>query len=89
MDLDKPDKVVLIEVYQVRLLQSWCLFSEAVTNNARQNAVGMSVVDGDYWNELKRYNLTELYSHASKQGREEAKPSVDEGAKPSDAEDKS
>lgn len=28
-----------------------------------QTVCGMSVVDGD-WDELKRYNLTELYSQA-------------------------
>jgi tRNA acetyltransferase TAN1 len=28
----------------------------------------MSVVDGDYWNELKKYNLTELYCHANQEG---------------------
>lgn len=56
VDLEKPDKVIIVEVYQ--------------------NACGMSVVDGDYWNELKRYNLTELYSHANNQGQEEEKPSA-------------
>jgi len=33
----------------------------------------MSVVDGDYWNELKKYNLTELYTQANAQGREQEK----------------
>ncbi|OIW26548.1 hypothetical protein CONLIGDRAFT_634815 [Coniochaeta ligniaria NRRL 30616] len=56
VDLEKPDKVILVEVYQ--------------------NAVGMSIVDGDYWNELKKYNLTELYSQANNQGQEEGKPSA-------------
>ncbi|KAH8903280.1 hypothetical protein BR93DRAFT_931304 [Coniochaeta sp. PMI_546] len=56
VDLEKPDKVILVEVYQ--------------------NACGMSIVDGDYWNELKKYNLTELYSQANNQGREEQKPSA-------------
>lgn len=43
---------------------------------ALQNACGMSIVDGDYWNELKKYNLTELYSQANNQGQEEEKPSA-------------
>ncbi|KAB5518746.1 hypothetical protein GE09DRAFT_1195429 [Coniochaeta sp. 2T2.1] len=54
VNLENPDKVILIEVYQ--------------------NAVGMSVVDGDYWTELRRYNLTELYSQANNQGEDEEKP---------------
>jgi tRNA acetyltransferase TAN1 len=36
----------------------------------------MSVVDGDYWSELKRYNLTELYSHANNQGQLEENPAA-------------
>ncbi|KAB5542655.1 hypothetical protein GE09DRAFT_1225577 [Coniochaeta sp. 2T2.1] len=53
VNLENPEKVILIEVYQ--------------------NAVGMSVVDGDYWTELRRYNLTELYSQANNQGEDEEK----------------
>jgi tRNA acetyltransferase TAN1 len=35
----------------------------------------MSVVDGDYWNELRKYNLTELYSQANNQGQADEKSS--------------
>lgn len=39
----------------------------------------MSVVDGDYWNDLKKYNLTELYTQANNQGQgEEKAPAVAE-----------
>jgi tRNA acetyltransferase TAN1 len=34
----------------------------------------MSVVDGDYWDELKKYNLTELYSQSNNQGKGGKKP---------------
>lgn len=57
VNLEKPDKVVLIEVYQ--------------------NSCGISVVDGEYWDELKKYNLTELYGFAHKQ-RDEQKNQTQE-----------
>ncbi|KAF7545960.1 hypothetical protein G7046_g9446 [Stylonectria norvegica] len=41
VNLGKPDKVVLVEIYQ--------------------NHCGISVVDGKEWEELKRYNMNELY----------------------------
>ena len=36
----------------------------------------MSVVDGDYWTELRKYNLTELYSQANNQGEDKGKPTT-------------
>ncbi|EXV06243.1 THUMP domain protein [Metarhizium robertsii] len=42
VNLSKPDKVILVEIFQL-----FC---------------GISVVDGKEWEELKRYNMNELYS---------------------------
>ncbi|KHO01096.1 THUMP domain containing protein [Metarhizium album ARSEF 1941] len=42
VNLGKPDKVILVEIFQL-----FC---------------GISVVDGKEWEELKRYNMNELYS---------------------------
>jgi tRNA acetyltransferase TAN1 len=67
VNLEKPDKVILIEVYQ--------------------NSCGISVVDGDYWDDLKKYNLTELYGFAHKQ-RDEQKNQPQEGEKAQSTEDK-
>ncbi|KAK8069229.1 hypothetical protein PG994_005845 [Apiospora phragmitis] len=44
VDLTKPDKFILVEIFQ-----TFC---------------GMSVVEGD-WNDLKRYNIRELYEAAT------------------------
>ncbi|KAK6952671.1 hypothetical protein Daesc_004962 [Daldinia eschscholtzii] len=51
VNLTSPDKVILIDIYQIR------------TNKSRQTFCGMSVVDGD-WDSLKRYNLHEIYLSA-------------------------
>ncbi|GAO15825.1 hypothetical protein UVI_02021110 [Ustilaginoidea virens] len=42
VNLGKPDKVILIEIFQL-----FC---------------GVSVVDGEEWEALKRYNMNALYS---------------------------
>lgn len=67
VNLEKPDKVILIEVYQ--------------------NSCGISVVDGDYWDELRKYNLTELYSFAHKR-RDEQRNQPQEGEKTQSSEEK-
>ena len=45
VDLSNPDKVILVEVYQL--------------------VCGLSVVDGGQWEQLKRYNVNEMYKLAS------------------------
>lgn len=62
VSLEKPDKVILIEVYQ--------------------NACGLSVVDGDYWDELRKYNLTELYGLANKERGEKKAQEGEDKAQP-------
>lgn len=61
VNLTSPDKVILIDIYQVSTeVQSPSMTPER-TSNSPQSVCGMSVVDGG-WDELKRYNLTELYT---------------------------
>jgi tRNA acetyltransferase TAN1 len=63
VNLSSPDKVILVDIYQV---SNGGTVPNSVLNgptNSWQTVCGMSVVDGD-WDELKRYNLTELYSQA-------------------------
>ncbi|PHH69361.1 hypothetical protein CDD83_5757 [Cordyceps sp. RAO-2017] len=55
VNLGKPDKVILVEVFQL-----YC---------------GISVVDGDEWEALKRYNINALYGmtqvrHAVQEGKQ-------------------
>lgn len=71
VNLDNPDKVILVEIYQVRLQRPMLLHWPAsvrvdfnMSSNQKQ-VCGMSVVPGD-WDKLKRFNLTELYNHKTK-----------------------
>jgi tRNA acetyltransferase TAN1 len=61
VNLTLPDKVILIDIYQVSTEVHSPSTATERTSNSRQSVCGMSVVDGD-WDELKRYNLTELYT---------------------------
>ncbi|KAI3319942.1 hypothetical protein HD806DRAFT_508421 [Xylariaceae sp. AK1471] len=61
VDLNNPDKVIIIEIFQ-----TFC---------------GMSVVGKD-WEAMKRYNIHELYSLASKKARDPREPK-----KPADSEE--
>lgn len=67
VDLTKPDKTILIEVYQ--------------------NVCGLAVVDSK-WDELKRYNLNELYTPTEQRRKEaaEAEAAGGEGAEKKDEE---
>lgn len=47
VNLGKPDKVILVEIFQLFF--------------------GISVVDGQEWERLKRYNLNALYGQSTKQ----------------------
>ena len=83
VNLTKPDKVILVEIYQVCYYpqlstfpkapksMSWhavirYTFVEPLANSWTKTVCGMSVVPGD-WEELKRYNLAELYQPAPKE----------------------
>lgn len=78
VSLEKPDKVILIEVYQVSLPSIDSQRQRGPANRNEQNACGMSVVDGDYWDDLRKYNLTELYGLANKErGQEKAQAAED------------
>lgn len=71
VNLGAPDKVILLEIYQVRFksaspLKAWILTC------SMQTVCGISVVPGD-WDTLKRYNLTELYKQAGSLKAESAK----------------
>lgn len=91
VDLTKPEKVIIVEIYQVNTItsndqlsvssgrlpsggiafswqfaQATCLFLSILTHfGVRQTICGMSVVEAD-WENLKRYNLTEIYQQTSK-----------------------
>lgn len=65
VNLNKPDKVVLIEIFQVSHTISSPPLSgsrELARTNETKLFCGMSVVDGKEWEELKRYNMDALYS---------------------------
>lgn len=68
VNLKAPDKVILVDVYQVTLQKlepgPYLLLRVGLLTET-QNVCGMSVVDGD-WEDLKRYNLSELYTLGSK-----------------------
>jgi tRNA acetyltransferase TAN1 len=59
VDLKKPDKVILIDIFRVRLLHD-CLHLRDILTRSKKATCGMSVVDGD-WEQLRKYNLSELY----------------------------
>jgi tRNA acetyltransferase TAN1 len=67
VNLTSPDRVIIVEIYQVRLglmgvpAMGRCtdIISRLLTH-VSQTVCGMSVVGGD-WEELKRFNLAELY----------------------------
>ena len=91
VDLTKPEKVIIVEIYQVITLtsndqisvstmeiaiqrhrlfmavhSSSYLFLSILTHfGVRQTICGMSVVEAD-WENLKRYNLAEIYQQTSK-----------------------
>jgi tRNA acetyltransferase TAN1 len=78
VSLEKPDKVILIEVYQVCATDIAFPCTTQSADRNEQNACGMSVVDGDYWDDLRKYNLTELYGLANKErGQEKAQAGED------------
>jgi len=63
VNLKAPDKVILIDIYQVSQTLSHYLtiiMLRVARLTGMQNVCGMSVVDGD-WEALRKYNLTELY----------------------------
>ncbi|CEI40173.1 hypothetical protein FVEN_g1343 [Fusarium venenatum] len=60
VNLNNPDKVVLVEIFQ-----TFC---------------GVSVVDGKESEELKRYNLNELYKVALDEKKKESKPAAEKEA---------
>ena len=62
VNLTAPDKVILVDIYQVSTHQNPNTRRYPPLTCAK-TVCGMSVVDGD-WDELKRFNLTELYSQA-------------------------
>ncbi|KAK8084531.1 hypothetical protein PG997_005802 [Apiospora hydei] len=61
VDLTNPDKFILVEIFQVSV--TW-LFGCHIMLTLSQTFCGMSVVEGD-WNDLKRYNIRELYEAAT------------------------
>lgn len=61
VDLTNPDKFILVEIFQVSVTR-FCVCLSMLTFS--QTFCGMSVVEGD-WNELKRYNIRELYEAAT------------------------
>lgn len=67
VNLTSPDKVILIEIFQV-CSSFACRFQRG--SQQRQTFSGMSVVDGD-WDSLKRYNIRELYETATRKADEE------------------
>ncbi|KAF4345780.1 dihydropteroate synthase [Fusarium beomiforme] len=59
VNLASPDKVVLVEIFQLTSVETFC---------------GVSVVDGKESEELKRYNLNELYKVALEDKKQKGKP---------------
>jgi hypothetical protein len=77
VNLTKPDKVILVEIYQVRLSVPFSTSTaELAVRYTRestslivdlQTVCGMSIV-GDDWEALKRFNVAELSKPVSKVG---------------------
>jgi hypothetical protein len=93
VDLTKPEKVIIVEIYQVNILirdnislsvspVAWPFHGSSLKLHSyfyplwrhirllthfgvRQTICGMSVVEAD-WENLKRYNLAEIYQQGSK-----------------------
>ena len=80
VNLSAPDRVVLVDLYQVRndcRRQPDAGRSEGpepwlTVRKKKQTVCGMSIVGSD-WDELKRYNVTELYNQAIKRSTEASK----------------
>lgn len=64
VDLENPDKVIIIEIFQVRFCTR-CIRLCPATDLFSQTFCGMSVVGKD-WETMKRYNIHELYLAALK-----------------------
>lgn len=81
VDLTTPAKIILVEIYQVGP-HPLTGPSGGDTDVYQQTFCGMSVVDGD-WEDLKRYNLNELYiaaiSEAKASGAKEEEQKKAEG----------
>ena len=67
VNLTSPDRVIIVEIYQVRRgltrvpAMGRCIdIISRLLTHVSQTVCGMSVVGGD-WEELKRFNLAELY----------------------------
>ncbi|KAM5352120.1 hypothetical protein ACJ41O_004843 [Fusarium nematophilum] len=71
VNLTSPDKVVLVEIYQVSGPLAYSTYRGIMKLTSAETFCGVSVVDGKQWEELKRYNINELY----KLGSEEEKKS--------------
>jgi tRNA acetyltransferase TAN1 len=67
VELKNPDKVIIIEIFQVRRRSEPYPFLYHLLTLCSQTFCGMSVVGHD-WEAMKRYNIHELYSMASKGG---------------------
>lgn len=67
VDLTTYDLVILVTVLQVWFMSEHCLTSlhSLTQTHFLQNVIGISVVGSDY-DQLKRYNLAEIYAPTPK-----------------------
>lgn len=65
VDLTKPDKVIIVEIYQVRPFTFLPDVGMEILTSSEQTLCGMSVVGGSDWENLKKFNIAEIYQPAS------------------------
>jgi tRNA acetyltransferase TAN1 len=65
VNLNSPDKIILVEIFKASLRRRarWFLlgFTPEPQLTDGQNFCGMSVVDGEEYERLRRYNIHEIY----------------------------
>lgn len=62
--MSSPDKVILVEIFQVgNILHLFTKLAKLQADYVKLFC-GISVVDGQQWGALKRYNLSALYDLA-------------------------
>lgn len=84
VNLTNPDKVVLVEIFQVSGPSRIGPMAASRKLTSVETFCGVSVVDGKQWEELRRYNINELYKLIPQKGEEEESAGA-EGAVPAES----
>ncbi|KAL2694600.1 hypothetical protein Neosp_001185 [[Neocosmospora] mangrovei] len=82
VNLTSPDKVVLVEIFQVSGPSRIGPMAASRKLTSVETFCGVSVVDGKQWEDLRRYNINELYKLVP---QKEEEPAGAEGAAPAES----